>query len=70
MDIHGEIQRSLGRIEGKLDAMKENQDKINIRVDSHETFINNLRGKVAVVAGLIAATTSILTLWIKKHFNL
>lgn len=66
-----EIQRSLGRIEGKIDGLEQaikqhfEDDKVNfgnIRKD-----IGNIQKKTWFGAGTVAAAASMVTLWLKGH---
>ena len=43
------IERSLGRIEGKLDGITTRLDRLNGRVDTHETTIDKIDRKIAVI---------------------
>lgn len=65
---HDSLNRSLGQIEGKLDGIQKLLETMALKVDSHESFIQNFKGKLVIITGAIAFTTSLLTLWIRKHF--
>jgi len=72
MPEKNDIQRSLGRVEGKLDALiievKENNeamvkqiDNINKRIEPIENFQNNLQGRMAVIGTIAAFLGSLIT---------
>mgnify|MGYP000892979157 FL=1 len=72
MPEKNDIQRSLGRVEGKLDALiievKENNeamvkqiDNINKRIEPIENFQNNLQGRMAVIGTVAAFLGSLIT---------
>ena len=66
-----EVQRSLGRIEGKLDsladAMTAHFDKDEMEFGAIKRDINKINKKMFFGSGAIAAITSMVTLWIKGH---
>jgi predicted nuclease with TOPRIM domain len=70
----GEIMRSLGKIEGKVDGINQRLDvsngrtaKLEAKVDVLEAFVNNLKGRMfmwSAFAGLL----SVLGMWALQHF--
>ena len=65
---HDELNRAVGRIEGKMDALIASVDAMGREVKDHASFIGNLKGKVAIISSGIAFTASMITLWVKKQF--
>jgi len=45
------IERALGRLEGKVDGMNQRLDKINGNLESHAKKIDRLENQVAVIKG-------------------
>lgn len=66
-----ELERSLGRIEGKLDSLTDmmgqhfEDDKTSFSEIRHD--VNKINKKMIFGSGFIAAITSMFTLWIKGH---
>ena len=66
MDIeksHGEIQRALGRIEGKCDAIKDRLDKLNGSVKDHDKRLDVIDKEQAIIktkAGMVAGGISMV----------
>lgn len=54
-----ELQRSLGRIEGKQDALLINQDRLREDYDTLKQDVTTLRFKLNWYAGALAAAGSI-----------
>lgn len=72
-----DIQRSLGRIEGKVDGINQRLDKVNGTLKDHsdkinllETFRDNLQGRMTIIgaiAGFLGALiTTIINRFIKQ----
>jgi hypothetical protein len=64
--IHNEIMRAMGRIEGKIDgilheALRSEQRLLVLeeRVGIHQTFIDTWKGKMAIIASIISAGIAI-----------
>jgi dihydrodipicolinate synthase/N-acetylneuraminate lyase len=64
--IHNEIMRAMGRIEGKIDgilheALRSEQRLLALeeRVGIHQTFIDTWKGKMAIIASIISAGIAI-----------
>jgi hypothetical protein len=64
--IHNEIMRAMGRIEGKIDgilheAIRAEQRILALeeRVGIHQTFIDTWKGKMAIIASIISAGIAI-----------
>lgn len=62
---HNEIMRAIGRIEGKIDGILEQATKTHSRVDKLELDVNalqsfrdNLKGKMVVVASVASIVVS------------
>lgn len=69
-----ELHRSLGRIEGKLDAMALNQEHLLLKQDEMDTRIGTLEkknsyflGVAAVVSGAVVLAINFLSKYI--HFG-
>jgi hypothetical protein len=74
-DHHEELMYKLGKIEGGIDGINKRLDVANGRLTEHgkqidhlEDFTATLKGKIAIISGFIALTTSLLTVWIRKTF--
>jgi len=55
-----EIHRSLGRVEGKLDAALERMDGHEERIDRHQEEIDTLKGSHRWAAGWASAITFVV----------
>lgn len=73
MEIHNELMRAIGRIEGKIDGILEQATKTNGRVTRLEGEINtlqafkdNLTGKITIIAGAISIVVAFV---VKKLFS-
>ena len=75
--MENNIQRSLGRIEGKIDGINQRLDKMNGTLKSHdekiddlEGFVNEIKGqekqitKIASIGGAIAGGFITAVYWI------
>ena len=54
-----EINRSLGRVEGKLDGVLTHLEKINGRLDSHSKKIDTLEDTTNQIIGKVSIFSSI-----------
>ncbi len=68
MEQHDELNRAIGRLEGKMDSLIKEINSMSKEVKDHASFIGNLKGKIAMASSGIALGTSLITLWVKKHF--
>lgn len=73
MEIHNELMRAIGRIEGKIDGILEQATKTNGRVTRLEDEVNtlqafkdNLNGKITIIAGAISIVVAFV---VKKLFS-
>lgn len=77
MDVLLGMKEDVGRIEQKVDNVHEQATKTNGRVlaleaqvKTNTSFIENFKGKLAVVAIFIGIGTTIISAWIKKNLGL
>ena len=73
MEIHNELMRAIGRIEGKIDGILEQATKTNGRVTKLESqistltsFKDNLNGKITIIAGVVSIVVGFI---LKKLFS-
>ncbi|MGE5163040.1 MAG: hypothetical protein ACM3IH_03315 [Sphingobacteriales bacterium] len=62
-----EIQRSLGRIEGKLDGIKGHLDQHSESITSIDARLGRVEKKVYWFSGITAAMGAALGIFIKGH---
>jgi len=55
-----DIQRSLGRIEGKLDAIHEDITEIKIQLGNHDARIRQIEKRNVLFSSLTAGFTTLL----------
>lgn len=74
---HSEIMRAIGRLEGKVDGMNDSiaSFKVDIKemrgiVDSHQSFIDNWKGRIIAVSVLAGFGSTFLIQWIKNKVGL
>jgi hypothetical protein len=63
-----ELQRALGRLEGKLDAILENFKTSNKRFEGIEERLLDVEKKVWYAAGLSGALSVALSMLVRKFF--
>jgi len=66
------IERSLGRLEGKVDGINTRLDRINGSISNHDKRINeledsvsNMEGKAGIIGALVAFIVSLAAIVIK-----
>ncbi len=62
-----EIMRAIGRIEGTMSQLLDEQKEVNMRikdlskvVDFHQSFIDNWKGKIIVLGSIIGFVSSLV----------
>ena len=66
---HNEIQRSLGRIEGKLDGIKDSVDQHSKDIQKLQTGQTNLKIKLGGLAGGASLVVLVAFEWVKSQFK-
>jgi len=59
-----DIYKVVNRLEDKMDERLREAEK---RIDTLESFKDNLAGKLAIVVGFCTLTASLLIDWVKKR---
>lgn len=54
----GELNRSIGRLESKVDTLLENQKSLNLNLTSHDTRLRDLEHHKSYFLGIAAAVGS------------
>ena len=74
---HSEIMRSLGRLEGKTDAIISRLNGINGTLQSHDKRINeteadvaSIKGKAAIIGSLFGAAAAIIGGFLREKLKL
>lgn len=74
--IHNELMRAIGRIEGKIDGFLNDIKKIEDKLESiesiigvHQTFIDTWKGKLGVVAAIVSAVIAIIVAVVSNYLS-
>lgn len=69
-----EIQRSIGRLEGKIDGVNNRLDKVNGSIGNHqgrlnnlETFCDSMKGKIVASALIISGAVAVVGLLLQYY---
>ena len=75
--LHSEIMRSLGRLEGKTDAIISRLNGINGTLQSHDKRINeteadvaSIKGKAAIIGSVFGAVAAVIGGFLKDRLKL
>lgn len=67
--IHTDLERSLGRVEGKLDLIIDRLDKMNGTLGRHDQEINSIKTRVAIIVVSLSAAINIAWEFLKNRLK-
>lgn len=68
-DILLSIKEDMGSLKSDTSGIKEHLKTLNGKVLSHESWISNAKGKVAVVASVVGGAMGLAVIWVKSQFD-
>ena len=75
--LHNEIMRAVGRLEGKVDGINQRLDGINGTLKNHDEKIGTLsndvsqiKGKAAIIGSLFGAVAAVIGGFLKDRLKL
>jgi len=72
-ELHNDIMRGIGRLEGKMESVCDRLDRQNGTLEKHEKMINentnwrnNMVGRISIIVTIIGAVVALAVSWFSK----
>lgn len=63
------MKEDMGSLKADTSGIKDHLEKLNSKVASHESWISNAKGKIAVVSTVVGGITALVVAYVKKQFD-